>query len=195
MSNAALKRGGGGGGKGGGGGGGKDGRVGRSRKGMSVGPLQLPRFPPMFPRCTDQTPQASISSVQADNTNLGLGKIVSWNMAVCDLNGILGGAHFTVTGTVSPPLWLASPGCSWKILVMLFWIGLDGVRYLRLRRYEGPEPQDVPVAAPYLQTFHFPKHMPASVGRLIRRFREVVFPFSGPWGISRRYVFSRLFLI
>lgn len=53
---------------------------------------------------TDETPQATITSVQANITNLDLSQIVSWNMAVCDLDGILDGAHFTslaTKGTVS----------------------------------------------------------------------------------------------
>lgn len=50
---------------------------------------------------TDETPQATIASVQADITNLSLDRIVSWNMLVCDLDGILNGAHFLVKDTVS----------------------------------------------------------------------------------------------
>lgn len=48
---------------------------------------------------TDETAQATISSVAANVTNLDLSKVVSWNMAVCDLHGILNGAHFTALGT------------------------------------------------------------------------------------------------
>ena len=50
---------------------------------------------------TDETPQATITSVLANIANLDLSQIVSWNMAVCDLDGILNGAHFIGSGTVS----------------------------------------------------------------------------------------------
>lgn len=55
---------------------------------------------------TDQTPHATIAAVQANIANLDLGQVVSWNLAVCDLDGILNGAHFTslgAAGTVSGP--------------------------------------------------------------------------------------------
>lgn len=48
---------------------------------------------------TDETPQATVTSVLANITNLDLDHILSWNMAVCDLDGVLDGAHFKASGT------------------------------------------------------------------------------------------------
>ena len=48
---------------------------------------------------TDQTPQATVTSVLANITNLDLSQVVSWNLAVCDMDAILNGAHFTSRGT------------------------------------------------------------------------------------------------
>ena len=50
---------------------------------------------------TDQTPEATAQSVITNIANLSLDQIVSWNMAVCDLDGVLNGKHFVQSGTVS----------------------------------------------------------------------------------------------
>ena len=53
---------------------------------------------------TDQTAPATVSSVIKNIANLSLDQIVSWNMAVCDLDGVLNGKHFVQSGTVSEKL-------------------------------------------------------------------------------------------
>ncbi len=50
---------------------------------------------------TNQTASATVSSVLANISNLSLDQIVSWNMAVCDLDGVLNGKHFVQSSTVS----------------------------------------------------------------------------------------------
>lgn len=62
---------------------------------------------------TDETPQATVTSVLANITNLDLDHILSWNMAVCDLDGVLDGAHFKASGTVSSPTVVQSADLSY----------------------------------------------------------------------------------
>ena len=50
---------------------------------------------------TNQTATATVDSVLANISNLSLDQIVSWNMAVCDLDGVLNGKHFAQSSTVS----------------------------------------------------------------------------------------------
>ena len=50
---------------------------------------------------TNQTANATVSSVLENITNLSLDQVVSWNMAVCDTDGILNGKHFYQGGSVS----------------------------------------------------------------------------------------------
>lgn len=50
---------------------------------------------------TNQTVTATVNSVIKNISNLSLDQIVSWNMAVCDLDGVLNGKHFIQGGTVS----------------------------------------------------------------------------------------------
>ena len=53
---------------------------------------------------TNQTAEATVQSVLANIANLSLDQVVSWNMAVCDLDGVLNGKHFVQSSTVSETL-------------------------------------------------------------------------------------------
>ena len=55
---------------------------------------------------TNQTTTATVNSVLANISNLSLDQVVSWNMAVCDLDGVLNGKHFIQSGTVSVVLFM-----------------------------------------------------------------------------------------
>ena len=50
---------------------------------------------------TNQTASATVKSVLANISHLSLDQVVSWNMAVCDLDSVLNGKHFVQSGTVS----------------------------------------------------------------------------------------------
>ena len=50
---------------------------------------------------TNQTASATVSAVLENIAHLSLDQVVSWNMAVCDLDGLLAGKHFVKSSTVS----------------------------------------------------------------------------------------------
>lgn len=50
---------------------------------------------------TSETDTATVKSVLANIANLSLDQVISWNMAVCDLDSVLNGKHFVQSGTVS----------------------------------------------------------------------------------------------